>query len=869
MSVLQGMTETRPRFSIVSPVYNVEPYLADYIGSIESQRFDLAKVEVIAVDDGSTDGSLAVLQGWARRRPELVTVLTQPNSGPASARNLGLDHAHGEWVTFTDPDDMLDREFLAVADRFAREHPKVEMMAGKPLMLMELEERINDSHPRRGHYGGGDRPVDLEREPSVFAGVSAASILRLDRVREQGLRYDPLIRPAFEDGHFVASYLLSLRQPVIGVLRDAEYIYRKRARGDSALQRAWANPDRYDAVLRHGYLDLLERARATRGVIPEWLQHLVIYELSWYLSTADNPHSQVRIAPEMVPVFHDLLGQVLACLDPDVVYRHSARVLRPVWADVLAHAHRPGDWRSEVVTRTRVDDVMGLQRLQYRHVGRQPVDAYMVDGHPVEPVAAKTMAHFYFGRTLMEERIVWLPLGRGTTVTLDGIATKVLTGSATRAPQPAAHRDLRRALSAPVSGLIRPALRRARRLLTGLAASILRAVARTAPYRSTFGDAWVLVDRIYNADDNAERLFEHLRSKRPDINAWFVVEKGTPDWTRLRAAGVDRLVAYGSFRWKMMMLNCSWVVSSHVDRPITEPPALMWLIGDPTWRYAFIEHGVTKDDLSSWLNLREMDLFVVSTEAELESVVADGTSYTFTTKETRNTGLARFDRLLDKAREVPPDERDLVLIAPTWRSYLTAPAKPGTQRPVTDVFWDSDFVRNWMGVLRSPEIAEAAARRGWRVAFMPHPNFQPILGDMHLPPHVEPLTFTDHDVQALYARCALLVTDYSSVAFNIAYIDAPVVYFQFDQDDVFGGGHIGRKGYFEYPRDGFGPVAADLEAAQAAIVASIDRGPRPSPEYQARIDQAFPVRDGQACARVVAAIEEMSRPYVRPGAPAA
>ena len=81
-------------------------------------------------------------------------------------------------------------------------------------------------------------------------------------------------------------------------------------------------------------------------------------------------------------------------------------------------------------------------------------------------------------------------------------------------------------------------------------------------------------------------------------------------------------------------------------------------------------------------------------------------------------------------------------------------------------------------------------------------------------------------MQGLYARCALLVTDYSSVAFNVAYIDRPVVYFQFDRDEMLGGRHVGRKGYFEYERDGFGPVVTDLHAAELAIVAAIERGSR-------------------------------------------
>jgi hypothetical protein len=243
-------------------------------------------------------------------------------------------------------------------------------------------------------------------------------------------------------------------------------------------------------------------------------------------------------------------------------------------------------------------------------------------------------------------------------------------------------------------------------------------------------------------------------------------------------------------------------------------------------------------------------------------VAGDGTAYRFTTKETRLTGLPRFDRLLAKGRAVPHDERDLVIVAPTWRQWLTVPLAPGSQRRAVDAaLWDSDYIRCWTALLQSPAIAEAAARRGWRIGFMPHPNLQSLHGRMELPAHVAPLSFAGVDVQELYGRCALLVTDYSSVAFNTAYLDRPVVYFQFDREAMLGGLHVGRKGYFDYGRDGFGPVAADLQAAEGAIVAAIEHGPRPTHTYQERIDATFPLRDGQACARVVAAVEELSRPW--------
>ncbi len=99
------------------------------------------------------------------------------------------------------------------------------------------------------------------------------------------------------------------------------------------------------------------------------------------------------------------------------------------------------------------------------------------------------------------------------------------------------------------------------------------AAARFGPIGGRYRDAWVLMDRVFTASDNAERLFDYVRSNRPDINAWFVVERGTNDWARLYRAGERRLIAYGSWRWKVLMLRCSWVVTSHIDDTSHRPGA--------------------------------------------------------------------------------------------------------------------------------------------------------------------------------------------------------------------------------------------------------------------------------------------------------
>jgi glycosyltransferase involved in cell wall biosynthesis len=849
----------RPRFSIVSAVHDVAPYLQDFIDSIERQTVDHRELEVIAVDDGSTDGSRAMLEAWRHRSRLRVTVLHQANAGQGSARNTGLRHASGEWVTFTDPDDMLDRRFLEAADAFARAHPDVEVMTPRVMLFDEARNRIRNRHPRRWQFSRGDRVINLEREPNAFTGGSTTSLYRLDRVRRTGLEYDVRIRPAFEDGHFAAAYLLALPKPRIGVLRSARYIYRKREATTSTMQTVWQHPGRYSDIFEYGYLDLVRRGRTRDGRVPEWLQQVLVYELSWYLAENDSPSSRLRVPPELATTFRGHLAELLGALDPAVIAQHRVRRLHPVWIDVMAHAFRPEPWHSNVVTRTRRDPLMGLQRLTYRYVGPAPDEEVLEAGTPIEPPWTKRADHPYFGAVSIHERILWLPDRADVEVRLDGRSVRIRSEAARRARRPQTVRDR-------VAGLVRAvSLRRMRAWRAAnpnaLGDTLVRLHARTIG-AVRYRDAWVVMDRIHDADDNGERLFEYLRDARQDVNAWFVLEAGTPDWRRLRRAGVTRLVAHGSRAWRSLMLNAQWLLSSHSDAPITRPAEVLRLAPQPPWKLGFLQHGVIKDDLSPWLNQHDHDLFVVSTVPERESIAADGTSYAVTRKEVRLTGLPRFDRLLRRAAEVAPGDRNLVIVGPTWRSSLALPLERGTQRrDLRSQFWDSDYVQRWLAILGDRALADALRERGWQLGFMPHPNLQEAFGQLGLPDHVTALSFAGSDVQGLYARLGLFVTDYSSVAFNAAYLDRPTVYYQFDRDQLFAGGHVGRAGYFDYERDGFGPVTVDHEAAVAAIVDAIRLGSTPGQPYADRIAQTFPDRDGRACERVVAAIEELSRPW--------
>lgn len=112
-----------PKVSVIIPVYNVEKYLGECLDSVVGQT--LRDIEIICVDDGSTDGSPAMLSAYAARDGR-IRIITQRNSGQSAARNAGMDEARGEYVYFLDSDDWIASDALescaAICDRDRLDH---------------------------------------------------------------------------------------------------------------------------------------------------------------------------------------------------------------------------------------------------------------------------------------------------------------------------------------------------------------------------------------------------------------------------------------------------------------------------------------------------------------------------------------------------------------------------------------------------------------------------------------------------------------------------------------------------------------------------------------------------------------------------
>ena len=353
---------------------------------------------------------------------------------------------------------------------------------------------------------------------------------------------------------------------------------------------------------------------------------------------------------------------------------------------------------------------------------------------------------------------------------------------------------------------------------------------------------WLVMERGFDARDNAYWFFRYLREQQPGINACYVIDSASPD--RGRVAELGRTVQWRSLRHYLMYLAADMLISTHVQPAAPDLMAYYHLrrIGiRPRGKQIFLQHGIIKDEMK-WMRYPSLkvDFFASGGKLEYDYLVSE---FGFPEGVVQYTGLCRFDNLI--RGNAPSNE---ILVMPTWR---------GSDYPKGERFYETAFYRKFQSMLDNPRLLALLEERDLRLIFYPHIELQTELDKFRSPSErIVLASWRDYDVQTLLMRCRLLITDYSSVFFDAGYMEKPVIYYQFDIGE-FRKFHY-QEGYFSYEEHGFGPVVEEEEALADAVCACAGNDFRMEKKYLDRLEAFYPVRDEQNCERTYQILRRMT-----------
>ncbi len=306
--------QERPRltatYSMVVPCYNVEEYIDAFFTSVFAQTVDPAGLEIVTVDDGSTDGTAARIRAWSDRYPGRIQYVHQINQGLSSARNTGLHIAKGDWVSFPDPDDFLAADYLEEVDK------EVAQKRARPLVFIScyqvyFREMLGanvDKHSLR-YLFAKDRTIKPASDLGNHIQFAVATAwLNRKLVEHHRLEFDRRVAPSFEDGHLINRLLLMNPEGETAFLKKPVYYYRKRADRSSLIDRSKLDKRWYLDQFRYGYLDLVSLAKATTGSVPRFIERTLLFDaFARFVYLVDYPERAAFLQPEERKEFLELL----------------------------------------------------------------------------------------------------------------------------------------------------------------------------------------------------------------------------------------------------------------------------------------------------------------------------------------------------------------------------------------------------------------------------------------------------------------------------------------------------------------------------------------------------------------------------------
>lgn len=362
---------------------------------------------------------------------------------------------------------------------------------------------------------------------------------------------------------------------------------------------------------------------------------------------------------------------------------------------------------------------------------------------------------------------------------------------------------------------------------------------------------WLFVDRTDRADENAEVLFEFLQQTeaKNKYRLYFAIAEDSEDYQRVKEYG--KVLDYGSEEYKKVFLAADKLISSQwafwLLNPFGEDREYYQdLIAS---KFVFLQHGIILNDSSAWgyRNKRNIRLFVTSAEKEYNSILSG--NYGYKENEIILTGLPRYDRLNNRPQRV-------VLFMPTWRKNMNLNAEKGSYKlEYSDSFAESEYFAFYNALINDSRILDSFSKNGYIGKFVIHPLFanyaKCFQGNSII--SIQDLPFSYRD---LFEEGALMITDYSSVSMDFAYLSKPIIYSQFDKESFYRD-HTCTQGYFSYDNDGFGPVCTSYETTVQAILEYINNDCVMEDKYVNRVKQFFAFTDQNNCNRIYKAIERL------------
>ena len=251
-----------------------------------------------------------------------------------------------------------------------------------------------------------------------------------------------------------------------------------------------------------------------------------------------------------------------------------------------------------------------------------------------------------------------------------------------------------------------------------------------------------------------------------------------------------------------------------------------------------IQHGLTMQDIAFRQNrlFDNISIYYVASKYEKMNLLKD--EYGYKEEQIKITGIPRFDGLKDKPT-------NMILLSPTWRVDVASNIAKDRKRQYSFNFKNTNYFKIFNSLINNKELIKLLRSNNYYIVFLIHPTLVSNKDDYESNDYVKIYSSSDVNYEEILNSAKLMITDYSGVQYDFAYMNKPIIYFHNESLPPSYG-----NGIMNYETMGFGPIVKDEKDLINAIKIMFKNNFKINEEYKKRIKDFFKYQDQNNCKRI-------------------
>lgn len=359
----------------------------------------------------------------------------------------------------------------------------------------------------------------------------------------------------------------------------------------------------------------------------------------------------------------------------------------------------------------------------------------------------------------------------------------------------------------------------------------------TLPYYKK-KDIWLTYDKIFKSGDCGEYLYRYIVKKNKYM--YYILSPKAKFYDKIKKE-TNNVIRYGSLKCKLLCLHSKKIfITDSISYTFCSLSNYMALINRNLLNYEVncIQHGLTMQDIAQRQNrlFDNISNYFIASTYERDNLLEP--SYGYSKDQIKLTGIPRFDGLKTKSENI-------ILLAVTWRVDVANNESNDRIRVKNKNFKNTNYYKIFNSIINNSEIIKLLKENNYHMIFLIHPSLITNKNDYETNEFVKIYSPTEINYEDILCKSKVMITDYSGVQYDFAYMNKPLIYFHTDKLPPSYG-----TGKMDYEKIGFGPIVDSEDKLVCELRKLFEKNFKNDKIYERRVKKFFKYLDNNNCKRI-------------------